>query len=330
MLFLIVSYDTIMKPPYSITPAMLQLISSLSEKIGQITALHLEQPRAELRKQNMIRTIQASLAMEGNTLNLEQVTAILENKRVIGPQKVMREVQNAIAVYDRLEKLQPLSLTSFLQAHKLLMRGLVSSAGKLRKGNVGIAKGTKITHIAPPADRIPHLLKDLFTYIRKDKDPLLIKSCVFHYELAFIDPFEDGNGRMARLWQTILLAGQYPVFSFLPVESILKKHQKKYYRSLSLSDKTGKSTVFIEYMLGIMDESLNELLFTQRNTLTAEERIALFQRDHWDIDFTRADYLKIFKDISSPTASRDLRMAVENKVLVKKGDKRTTRYRFKK
>lgn len=319
-----------MKPPYSITPVMLQLISSLSEKIGQITALHLDQPRAELRKQNRIRTIQATLAMEGNTLSLEQVTAILENKRVIGPQKDMREVQNAITVYDRLEKLQPLSLTSFLQAHKLLMRGLVSSAGKLRKGNVGIAKGTKITHFAPPADRIPHLLKDLFNYIRKDKDPLLIKSCVFHYELAFIHPFEDGNGRMARLWQTVLLAGQYPVFSFLPVESILKKHQKKYYRSLSLSDKTGKSTAFIEYMLGIMDESLNELLLTQRKTLTAEERMALFQRDYWDVDFTRADYLKIFKDISSPTASRDLRMAVEHKLLVKKGDKRTTRYRFKK
>lgn len=319
-----------MKPPYSITSEILQLLSSLSEKIGQITALHLEQPRAELRKQNRIRTIQASLEMEGNTLNLEQVTAILENKRVIGPQKDILEVENAIAVYDQLEKLQSVNLTSFLQAHKLLMNGLVSSAGKLRKGNVGIAKGAKITHLAPPSDRIPHLLKNLFTYVRKDRDPLLIKSCVFHYELEFIHPFEDGNGRMGRLWQTVLLADQYTVFAFLPVESLIKKNQQNYYQALSLSDKTGNATPFIEFMLGVMDESLTELLLTQRKTLTAEERIELFKKEHEAVDFTRADYLKMFKDISSPTASRDLRMAVENKLMVKKGDKRTTRYRFKK
>jgi Fic family protein len=319
-----------MKPPYFITSEILQLLSSLSEKIGQITALHLEQPRAELRKQNRIRTIQASLEMEGNTLNLEQVTAILENKRVMGPQKDILEVENAILVYDQLEKLESVSLTSFLQAHKLLMKGLVSSAGKLRKGNVGIAKGAKITHLAPPADRISHLLKDLFTYVRKDKDPLLIKSCVFHYELEFIHPFEDGNGRMGRLWQTVLLSDQYPVFAFLPVESIIKKNQQNYYQALSTSDKTGTATPFIEFMLGVMDESLIGLLQTQRKTLTAEERIDLFKMEYEAVDFTRADYLQMFKDISSPTASRDLRMAVENKLLIKKGDKRTTRYRFKK
>lgn len=329
-LLLIVSYDTIMKPPYSITPAILNLIGTISEKIGQVTALHLEQPRAELRKQNRIRTIQASLEIEGNTLSLEQVTAIIENKRVIGPHKDILEVENAIAVYDQLEQLQSVSLSSFLQAHKLLMKGLIPSAGQLRQGEVGIAKGPKLTHLAPPVGRLHHLLKDLFEYLRRDKDPLLIRSCVFHYELEFIHPFEDGNGRMGRLWQTILLADQYPVFTFLPVESLIKKNQKNYYLALSLSDKSGNSTKFIEFMLGVIDESLGELLLAQRKALTAEERIELFKKEHIGMDFTRADYLKKFKDISSPTASRDLKMAVENKLLIKKGDKRTSQYRFKK
>lgn len=327
---MIVSYDTIMKPPYSITPAILNLIGSVSEKLGQITALHLEQPRAELRKQNRIRTIQASLEIEGNTLNLEQVTAILENKRVLGPRKDILEVENAISVYDQIEQLQSVSLSSFLQAHKLLMKGLITSAGKIRKGEVGIAKGSKLTHLAPPAGRIRGLMKDLFEYVRKDKDPLLIRSCVFHYELEFIHPFEDGNGRMGRLWQTVLLADQYPMFTFLPVESLIKKNQTDYYHALSLSDKSGNSTKFIEFMLGVIDESLGELLLTQRRVLTAEERIELFKKEHLGMNFTRADYLKKFKEISLPTASRDLKMAVENKLLIKKGDKRTARYRFKK
>jgi Fic family protein len=319
-----------MKPPYSITTSILGSITSISEKIGQVTALHLEQPRAELRKQNRIRTIQASLEIEGNTLNLEQVTAILENKRILGPQKDIVEVENAIVVYDRLEQFKSVSLSSFLQAHELLMKGLIKSAGKLRTGEVGIARGSKLAHLAPPAGRIRGLLNDLFDYVRKDKDPLLIRSCVFHYELEFIHPFDDGNGRMGRLWQTVLLTGQYPVFSFLPVESIIKKHQKEYYRSLSLSDKSGNSSPFIEFMLSVIDESLVELLLTQRKVLTAEERIELFKKDHIGIYFTRADYVKKFKDISLPTASRDLKMAVENKLLIKKGDKRTSLYRFKK
>ncbi|MES2004887.1 MAG: Fic family protein [Bacteroidota bacterium] len=318
-----------MKPPYTISPTVLGLLTNVSEKIGQITASHLEQPRAELRKQNRIRTIQASLEIEGNTLNLEQVTAILENKRVIAPPKDIREVQNAIQVYDRLEQLKPGSLTSFLKAHALLMKGLIVSAGKFRSGTVGIAKGSKIAHLAPPADRIKGLLNNLFAYVKKDKDPLLIRSCVFHYELEFIHPFEDGNGRMGRLWQTVLLSNKYSLFAFLPIESIIKKHQKDYYRALALSDKSGNATLFIEFMLGVIDEALGELLLVQRKALTAEERIELFKKEQEGNTFTRANYLAKFKEISSPTASRDLKQAVENKLLIKKGDKRTTKYRFK-
>jgi Fic family protein len=317
-----------MKPPYQISSIILDLLTRVSEKMGQVTASHLEQPRAELRKQNRIRTIQASLEIEGNTLTLEQVTAILENKRVIAPRKDILEVKNAVEVYDRIARFKAGSMTSFLQAHAGLMKDLVASAGKLRSREVGIAKGSQLTHLAPPAGRVKGLLHDLFKYVKKDKDPLLIRGCVFHYELEFIHPFEDGNGRMGRLWQTVLLRDQYPVFTFLPVESIIKKHQKKYYRALSLSDKAGNSTLFIEFMLGVIDEALEELLQAQRKALTAEERVGLFQKEKKMGPFTRSDYLEKFKEISSATASRDLKLAVERKWLIKKGDKRTTLYRF--
>lgn len=259
---MIVSYDTIMKPPYSITPTVLSLLGSVSEKIGQITAAHLQQPRTELRKENRIKTIQASLEIEGNTLSIKQVTAILEGKRVLAPEKDILEVKNAINLYEKLDSLQATSQTSFLNAHGLLMKGLIASAGKIRTSGVGIEKGSRVAHLAPPANMVESLLNNLFDYVRKDMDPLLIRSCVFHYELEFIHPFADGNGRMGRLWQTVLLAGQYPVFSYLPVESIIKSKQKEYYKALSQSDKAGNSTLFIEFMLGILDESLQDLLQT--------------------------------------------------------------------
>ncbi len=326
---MIVSYDTIMKPLYSLSPKVLELLTKVSEKIGQATAAHLEYPRTELRKQNRIRTIQASLEMEGNTLNLAQVTDILDNKRVIAPKKDILEVQNAIKVYEQLDQFKANSLPSFLRAHEQLMKGLIVSAGKIRNSAVGIAKGSQVTHLAPQANRVKALLNDLFTYLKKDKDPLLIRSCVFHYELEFIHPFVDGNGRMGRLWQTVLLIEQYPVFAFLPVESIIKKYQKDYYRALALSDNAGNSTLFIEYMLTIIEEALQELLLNQRKSLTGEERMELFKKEQLKNFFTRATYLEKWKEISSATASRDLMEAVKNKILLKKGDKRTTRYRFK-
>jgi Fic family protein len=318
-----------MKPPYSITPLVLKLFASISEKIGEVNATHLQRPKAELRKSNRIKTIQSSLEIEGNTLSIEQVTAILENKRVLAPQKDILEVKNAIAVYELLRSFKPLSLTSFLSAHKTLMHGLIPSAGKLRTGGVGIVKGSQLAHMAPPGKMVKPLMNDLFAYLKKDPDPLLIKSCVFHYGLEFIHPFTDGNGRMGRLWQTVLLLQQYQVFEFLPVESIIKKKQAEYYSVLSLSDKAGHCTLFIEFMLQVIDEALESLLSVQPPSLTGAERIAIFKSQAQDESFTRQDYLRAFKDISPATASRDLKEAVDNKLLKKSGDKRTTFYRFK-
>jgi len=317
-----------MKPPYTITPDILALISSIAEKLGAINAAHLQYPRAELRKLNRIKTIQSSLQIEGNTLTINQVTALLENKRVMAPEKDIREVKNAIVVYDQLEKLNSVSLPSFLKAHAILMKGLVSSAGKIRTSAVGVVKGTKLAHVAPAAKMVRPLLNDLFDYLKKDKDPVLIKSCVFHYELEFIHPFADGNGRMGRLWQTVLLRQYNPVFAFLPVESIIRNRQSDYYKALRIADQSGHSTKFIEFMLSALDEALEQLLSVQQPSISGGDRIEIYKVIIGNASFSRQDYLRHFKEISPATASRDLKGAAEMKVLQKQGDKRTTKYKY--
>jgi len=325
---LIVSYDTIMEPPYSITPEILSLISLISEKIGAINAKHLQTPRAELRKSNRIKTIHASLGIEGNALRIDQVTAIIGNKRVIAPQKDILEVKNAIKVYDILQGFKADSMPSFLNAHSLLMHGLVRSPGKFRSEGAGIVKGSKLTHLAPKAGMVKALMNELFSYLKKSKDPLLIKSCVFHYELEFIHPFEDGNGRMGRLWQSVILKDLNPVFSFLPVESIIRQQQSNYYKALEKSDNAGHSAIFIEFMLGAIDQALAELLMERITPLNASDRLGIFRGKIGKNEFSRKDYMEYFKDISAPTASRDLKAAVDKKMLKRKGQKRTTMYCF--
>ena len=317
-----------MKPPYQITNKILLLIASISEKIGEVNSAHLNKPPTILRRNNRIKTIQSSLEIEGNTLTIEQVTSIVENKRVIGPKKDILEVKNAIAVYDSINKLDPYSLKSFLKAHSILMKGLIDSAGKLRNRAVGVAKGSEITHIAPPSDMLHPLMTDLFNYLKNNEDLLLIKSCVFHYELEFIHPFMDGNGRMGRLWQTLILRDKYSVFEFLPIETIIKEKQDMYYEALQKSDSTGHSTYFIEFMLEVIEISLEDLLQTQNITLTESDRISDFKSLINEQYFTRKDYLRYFKDISPATASRDLKYAVKNNLIVKTGDKNTTKYRY--
>jgi Fic family protein len=257
------------------------------------------------------------------------VTAILENKRVLAPAKDILEVQNAIKAYDNFGKWRAKAQSSFMNAHSMLMKGLIDKPGKLRTNPVGITKGSVVTHIAPPSSLVKAHLNNLFSYLQKSKDPVLIKSCVFHYELEFIHPFADGNGRMGRLWQNVILANQYPVFAYLPVESIIKRKQGEYYKALSDSDKAANCTAFIEFMLGVIDESLEELVSTQRRSLSAAERINLFIRKHPDGTFTRKEYLQMYKNISAPTASRDLKEGVAKKLLEKKGDKNVTRYKIK-
>lgn len=315
-----------MKPPYEITSQILKYIASISEKIGEVNAKYLVKSNPSLRKQNQIKTIHSSLSIEGNTLSEEQITAILENKRVVGPQKDIVEVLNALEVYKNISSLKHHSEKDFLKAHKMLMKDLIENSGKYRTKGVEIVKGSKVEHVAPPFENVPFLMKDLFQYLKDKSEISLIKSCVFHYEMEFIHPFMDGNGRMGRLWQTLILMEEYPVFEFLPFETLISKNQTAYYHALSASDKEGKSTKFIEYMLSIIDQSLDELLKNTTKKLSDEDRIQIFIENHVE-EFTRKDYLNYFKDVSTATASRDLKKAVEMGIIFKNGDKKTTKYK---
>lgn len=325
---LVLSNDSIkMSPPYEITPEILKLITSISEKIGEINATYLNRPSPKLRKQNRIKTIHSSLKIEGNSLTEEQITALLEKKRVIGPKKDVLEVLNAIEIYENLNQYNPNNEKSFLKAHHNLMKSLIEDAGKYRKQSVGIVKGSEVEHSAPPFKNVPFLMKDLFEYLKNSEEIELIKSCVFHYEMEFIHPFLDGNGRMGRLWQTLILMEKYPIFEFLPFETMISNDQEKYYKALAQSDKLGKSTKFIEYMLNVIDVSINKLLDFNNRTLNEKDRIEYFISLNKD-EFSRKDYMDIFKDISSATASRDLKKGMELNLLEKTGEKNKTKYRI--
>lgn len=322
------SNDIIMNPPYQITPTILSYIASISEKIGEVRTAYLNIPQTELRRGNRIKTIQASLEIEGNTLSIDQVTALLENKPVVAPQKDIQEVRNAIETYNQINEFDPYRINSLRRAHSLLLKGLVDNPGELRTTSAGIAKGDEVAHIAPPAHLIERQLESLLDYVKHDEDLLLIKSCVFHYEFEFIHPFIDGNGRMGRLWQTVLLMQHYPLFEFLPIETLIKQHQQEYYNTFAKCDALGESNLFIEFMLGIIDKALEELLTTQPAHLTGMDRIKLYQSVIKEKEFARREYMQYFKDISASTASRDLREASDKGILVKTGDGRNTVYRY--
>lgn len=317
-----------MKPPYDITPDILNLIASVSEKLGEVNAVHLDKPSTKLRRENRIKTVQSSLAIEGNSLTVEQVTAIFNDKKVIAPGKDILEVKNAIELYDRLDEFDPFSFSSFLNAHSLLMKGLIEDPGKLRGGSVGVVKGSEVLHLAPPGDRVHYLVSDLFRYLKSDRDGILLKSCVFHYEIEFIHPFKDGNGRMGRFWQTAILRSKYPVFEFLPVESIIKEKQQQYYDILSACDKEGKSTRFIEFMLRIIDSELERILSNETKVMSSGDRLSAAKQKFGEKEFSRKEYLRLFKNISPATASRDLKSGSESGLLLKKGDMNRAVYSF--
>lgn len=318
-----------MKPPYEITSEILRLTSSISEKIGEIKSAKLIKPPTELRKRNRIKSIQSSLEIEGNTLTVEQITDIINNRRVLAPQKDITEVKNAIELYSRLNEFDACDIDAMCRAHGILMSSLVDNAGQFRRTSVGIMKGNNITHVAPPGDIVYPLMKDLFDYLKNDHEIILIKSCVFHYEFEFIHPFIDGNGRMGRLWQTLILRDYSPVFEFLPIESLIKEKQQEYYDVLGLSDNNGNSTKFIEFMLEIINMALEDLLKSQNHSLTGSDRIDVFKNIVGDNTFTRQDYLRHNKNISTATASRDLKEAVDKLVIEKTGVKSLTKYKYK-
>ncbi|MGD1907525.1 MAG: Fic family protein [Leptolyngbyaceae cyanobacterium] len=245
------------QPPFEITPQIINQISDIAEQVGRL-GRHGLNASPQLRKQNRIRTIQGTLAIEGNTLSLAQVTAILEGKRVLGQPREISEVRGAIRAYETLETWEPSSTKDFLTAHQYLMGDILADAGKFRRAGVGIHKEGRVVHVAPPAKRVPLLMSDLLSWFHHAEDHPLIKGSVFHYELEFIHPFMDGNGRMGRLWQTLILGRWNPLFFLLPIESLIKDEQTRYYQVLEAADQAANSTVFIEFMLDMIGNALTQ------------------------------------------------------------------------
>jgi Fic family protein len=319
-----------MTPPFSITSKILHLVSQIERLIGRVESLNQPKPQPHLRKSNRVKTVHGSLAIEGNTLDLEQITALLDGKKVLGKKEEIREVLNAIDVYDQIRTYNMLAPKGLLKAHGIMMGGLIGTAGKWRSGNVGILKGSKVSHMAPKADRVPFLMEELFEFLKQENTHPLIRGCVFHYELEFIHPFQDGNGRMGRFWHSLLLCQYHPVFEFIPVESLIKENQKTYYAALELSDKSGDSTVFVEFSLSMIHEALeNFVAVFKPEPLTSQSRLEIARNHFSNQSFSRKQYLDYFKTISTATASRDLKLGVDQKILSKTGEKSVTVYQYR-
>lgn len=254
------------KPPFQITDKIISLIAEISEQVGRITVLQEGTISPHLRRENRIRTIHASLAIEHNSLSLEQITAILNGKRVLGNPNKIREVQNAYAAYELMLNIDPLSVDDLLNAHARMMVGLVPEHGRFRSGGVGIFNGKTLVHMAPPASFVPEHIHNLFAWYRQSKLHPLVKSAVFHYEFEFIHPFSDGNGRMGRMWHSLLLAQWKDLFFWLPVEELIQARQREYYDALGTADVRADSTVFVELMLEIIRDSLREISVVGRST----------------------------------------------------------------
>lgn len=253
-------------PPFNISSRAINLIAEISAQIERY-AIRLENEGLKLRKANRIRTIHSSLAIEGNNLSENQVRDIINGKNVIAPLREIQEVKNAIRTYDLYGSLNPFKIDDLLQAHATMMEALTDDAGHFRKGGVGVFSETGLVHMAPPADRVPQLISDLFGWLVTSTDHLLIRSCVFHYEFEFIHPFSDGNGRIGRLWQSLILGRLHPLFEHLPVENMVYSNQQAYYDAIAASNAQAQSGPFIDFMLG---EILATLKTHQGNEISSD------------------------------------------------------------
>ena len=311
------------KPPFEITEAALSDVMETSELVGKISSTQNLSTSPILRRQNRIRTIYSSLAIEQNTLSLEQVTAVLSGKRVLAPPKDIAEVKNAYEIYDHLAELNPYSIDDLLLAHRTMMQGLVHEAGEFRSRPVGVVDNQgNVLHFGTLPQYVPYLMEELVQWTESSPFPLLIKSCVFHYEFEVIHPFADGNGRIGRLWHTLLLSKWNPLFAWLPIESIIHDHQVEYYAAINQSNAQGEGTAFIEFMLGIIKEALQEAIDEQpaeKPSMQSKEEL------RWEkiADFLRTNStiqnsdVQNFLDVSSATASRILNALTKEGKLIK-------------
>ena len=247
------------RPPFHMTERITSLIAEIGEQVGRISVLQEGGLSLHLRRENRIRTIHSSLAIEHNSLSLSQVTAIVNGKRVLGDPNEIREVQNAYEAYEMMLDLNPASVDDLLRAHRLMMNGLVPENGRFRSGGVGIFAGDKLVHMAPPAEFVSQHIANLFAWYQASEFHPLVKSAIFHYEFEFIHPFADGNGRMGRMWHSLLLGQWKELFFWLPIEELIRSRQEEYYDALGASDALADSSGFVELMLEIIRDSLAEV-----------------------------------------------------------------------
>ncbi len=284
------------KPPFTITNKILSYVSSISEKIGRITATSSLEAKPHLRRNNRIKSIHSSLKIEANSLTLGQVRDVINGKIVLGEQKEIQEVKNAYDAYERLSEINPYNVQDLKQFHGIMTRYLLEESGEFRLGEEGVFNGEQCIFMAPPAQFVPQLMDELFDWMKEAKDDVhpLILSSVFHYEFVFIHPFSDGNGRMARLWHTAILSKWNPIFEYIPIESQIEKFQEEYYETISQCHVAGESTIFIEFMLEQIDKILNDISsqISDKNEYLPEAVQKLLGVMEYDVPYTSNDLME--------------------------------------
>lgn len=282
-------------PPYSITETMLRLVSEISEKIGKITGHNENMPEVHLRRNNRIRSIHSSLKIEDNSLSISDVRDVLNGHLVMGDRKEIQEVKNAYAAYERIPEIDPFSVDDLKKLHGIMTYGTVDESGKFRKGNEGVFSGDRCVFIAPPPELVPGLVNDLLGWMKKNNGivhPLLM-SAVFHYEFVFIHPFSDGNGRMARLWHTVILSKWKKEFEYIPLESQIEKYQQEYYDAIEKCHSNGNSDVFIEFMLDMINKILDDIIEQSMNNISVSKYVKrLLNCMEYDVPYTSNEVLE--------------------------------------
>ncbi|MBE0556186.1 MAG: Fic family protein [Proteobacteria bacterium] len=287
-------------PPYTMTPEIVRLVATISEIVGRFTATADVMITPRLRRENRIRSIQGSLAIEQNSLSLGQVTAVIQGRRVLGSPREIQEVRNAFAAYEALPSWSPVEMNDLLAAHRILVAGLVDEPGAFRRGGIGVFRDQQVLHVAPPVQRVPKLMADLLNWLKTTPEHSLIAGCIFHYELESIHPFADGNGRMGRLWQTLILSKWQPWLAFVPVESVIRERQEAYYQALRQSDQQAEATRFIVFMLEALRDALAQLASDQASDHVTDQ-VRSFLRILSAGDMTLSEAMKKLSLAHRPT-----------------------------
>ncbi|MGN8848320.1 Fic family protein [Bariatricus sp. HCP28S3_C2] len=304
------------KPPFTITNEILSYVSSISEKIGCITAINSLEAKPHLRKNNRIKSIHASLKIEANSLSLGQVRDVINGKNVLGEQKEIQEIKNAYIAYDKISEINPYSIKDLKKFHGIMTKYVVEESGKFRRGEEGVFSGDQCIFMAPPAQFVPELMEDLFRWMQESKYSVhpLILSSVFHYEFVFIHPFSDGNGRMARLWHTAILTKWKPIFEYIPIESQIEKFQEEYYDAIAKCHVNGESTIFIEFILSQIDKVLDDISkqVSEDNEQLSEHIKKMLDVMEYDIPYTSKSLMEKLELKSKEGFRRNyLRPAIE-------------------